>query len=74
MSLDRRIHVRNKARLVKGIGGMIKEDTMRLYEDLDDLAALTLEDDIYEIKRSSQWLIDTLSELEHCLYLIRRDS
>ena len=74
MSLDRRIHVRNKARLVKGIGGMIKEDTTRLYEDLDDLAALTLEDDIYEIKRSSQWLIDTLSELEHCLYLIRRDS
>ncbi len=73
MNQDRRIHVRNKARLVKGIGNMIKEDTAELYESLDDFAALTLEDDIYEIKRSSQWLIDTLSELEHYLYLIRRD-
>lgn len=74
MNLDRRIHIRNKARLVKGIGGMIKEDTARLYDDMDDLAAATLEEDIYEIKRSSQWLIDTLSELEHYLYLIRRDA
>ena len=74
MNTDRRVYIRNKARLVKGIGNMIKEDTERLYNDLDDLAALTLEEDIYEIKRSSQWLIDTLSELEHHLYLIRRDA
>ena len=73
MNRDRRIYVRNKARLVKGIGNIIKDDTAELYEGLDDLAALTLEEDIYEIKRSSQWLIDTLSELEHYLYLIRRD-
>ena len=74
MNRDIRIHVRNKARLAKGIGNIIKEDTTRLHSDLDDLAVITLEEDIYEIKRSSQWLIDTLSELEHYLYLIRRDS
>lgn len=73
MNRDRRIHVRNKARLVKGIGSIIKDDTTRLYDELDDFAAISLEEDIYEIKRSSQWLIDTLSELEHYLYLIRRD-
>lgn len=73
MNRDMRIHVRNKARLAKGIGNIIKEDTVQLYDDLDDLASIILEEDIYEIKRSSQWLIDTLSELEHYLYLIRRD-
>lgn len=74
MNRDRRINVRNKARLVKGIGNIIKDDTSRLHDGLDDLTAATLEEDIYEIKRSSQWLIDTLSELEHYLYLIRRDN
>lgn len=64
--------MRGKARLARGLVNLLDYDAERMYEDIDDLRVERLEEAIRETKRTIQQLSDVTSDIEYCLYAIKR--
>lgn len=64
--------MRGKARLARGLVNLLDYDAERMYEDIDDLRVERLEEAIRETKRTIQQLSDVTSDIEYCLYVIKR--
>ena len=69
-----KIAMRNKARLASGLVNLLKDDTQQICVDVDDLDLFSLGEALREAKRTSQNLIDTITELERGMYLMKRDA
>lgn len=66
--------MRSKARLANGLVNLLKDDTDQMCIDVDDFDMFSLKEAISEAKRTSQTLIDTISDLERDLRLIKEDA
>ena len=64
--------MRGKARLARGLVNLLDYDAERMYEDIDDLRVERLEEAIRETKRTIQQLSAVTSDIEYCLYAIKR--
>lgn len=65
--------MRSKARLANGLVNLLKDDTEQICVDVDDLDLFSLGEAIREAKRTSQNLLDVVSELERDMRSIKRD-
>lgn len=66
--------MRSKARLAKGLVNLLIDDTEQMCIDVDDFDMFSLNEAIREAKRTSQNLLNTISELEHDLRIAKRDA
>lgn len=66
--------MRAKARLANGLVNLLKDDTNQMCIDVDDFDMFSLSEAIREAKRTSQNLLDTITELERDLRHIKRDA
>ena len=66
--------MRAKARLANGLVNLLKDDTEQICIDVDDLDLFSLGEAIREAKRTSQNLLDTITELERDLRIVKRDA
>ena len=64
--------MRGKARLARGLVNLLDYDAERMYEDIDTLSQERLEETLKETKRTIQQLLDVTSDIEYCLYAIKR--
>jgi hypothetical protein len=64
--------MRGKARLVRGLVNLLDYDAERMYTDIDNLSEERLEETIRETKRTIQQLMDATTDIEYCLYAVRR--
>jgi hypothetical protein len=67
-------HMRTKARLIKGLVYLLKDDTEQIYNDVNIIDRPNLEETVRETKRTIQQLNDALTDLEYYLYLVDRDA
>lgn len=65
--------MRGKARLARGLVNLLKDDTEQIYNDVNVFDVLSLEEAINDTKRTTQQLTDAVVELEHYLFLAKRD-
>lgn len=65
--------MRAKARLADGLVNLLKDDTQQMCVDVDDFDMFSLGEAIREAKRTTQNLLDTVTELERDLRLAKRD-
>lgn len=65
--------MRGKARLVRGLVNLLKDDTEQIYNDVNVSDVISLEEAINDTKRTSQQLIDAITDLEYYLYLAKND-
>ena len=65
--------MRSKARLANGLVNLLKDDTEQMCIDVDDFDMFSLSEAIREAKRTSQNLLDTVTDLERDLRSIKRD-
>lgn len=66
--------MRGKARLAKGLVNLLKDDTELIYGDVNDFDMARLEEDIREAKRTTQQLTDVITDIEHYLFLAKKDA
>lgn len=66
--------MRSKARLAKGLVNLLMDDTEQMCIDVDDFDMFSLNEAIREAKRTSQNLLNTISDLEHDLRIAKRDA
>lgn len=66
--------MRAKARLADGLVNLLKDDTQQMCIDVDDFDMFSLGEAIREAKRTTQNLLDTITELERDLRLAKRDA
>ena len=71
---EQKMIMRSKARLANGLVNLLKDDTKQICVDVDDFDMYSLGEALGEAKRTSQTLLDTINELEHDLYLVKRDA
>lgn len=71
---DIRKNLRDRARDVRGLANALTYDADCLVKDIDGYDWICLGESIHETKITLQQFIDNLTELEYCLYLIKRDS
>lgn len=71
---DIRKNLRDRARDVRGLANALTYDADCLVKDIDNYDWICLGESIHETKVTLQQFIDHLTELEYCLYLIKRDS
>lgn len=64
-----REHVRN----IRGLANALGFDAEYLYSDIENFDLLCLGESIHETKITLQRLVDTITELEYQLYLLKRD-
>ena len=64
--------MRGKARLARGLVNLLDYDAERMYTDIDTLSIDRLDETINETKRTIQQLLDVTSDIEYCLYAIKR--
>lgn len=65
--------MRAKARLANGLVNLLKDDTEQMCIDVDDFDMFSLNEAIKEAKRTSQNLLDTITELERDLRIAKRE-
>lgn len=63
--------MRGKARLAKGFVNLLKDDAECIYNDVNELHMEQLDEDIKELKRTAQQLIDVATDLEYYMYLAK---
>ena len=56
--------MRSKARLAKGLVNLLHDDAEQMCIDVDDFDMFSLSEAIREAKRTTQNLLDTITELE----------
>lgn len=66
--------MRAKARLADGLVNLLKDDTQQMCIDVDDFDMFSLGEAIREAKRTTQNLLDTITELERDLRSAKRDA
>lgn len=66
--------MRAKARLANGLVNLLKDDTEQICIDVDDLDMFSLGEALREAKRTSQNLLDTITELERDMRVLKRDA
>lgn len=66
--------MRAKARLANGLVNLLKDDTVQICIDVDDMDMFSLGEAIREAKRTTQNLLDTINELERDLRIFKRDA
>lgn len=66
--------MRAKARLIRGLVNLLKDDGEQITDDVSNFDIFRLEETINDAKRTSQQLIDATTELEYYLYLAKRDA
>jgi hypothetical protein len=66
--------MRNKARLANGLVNLLKDDTEQMCIDVDDFDMFSLGEAIREAKRTSQNLLDVITDLERDLRNVKRDA
>lgn len=71
---DLKMIMRGKARLAKGLVNLLKDDTELIYGDVNDFDMARLEEDIREAKRTTQQLTDVITDIEHYLFLAKKDA
>ena len=66
--------MRGKARLSRGLVNLLKDDTEQIYNDVNTFDMISLEDAINDTKRTTQQLLDAVTDLEYYLYLAKKDA
>ena len=66
--------MRSKARLANGLVNLLKDDTQQMCIDVDDFDMFSLGEAIREAKRTAQTLLDTVTDLERDMRIIKRDA
>lgn len=66
--------MRGKARLARGLVNLLKDDTEQIYNDVNLFDVISLEEAIGDTKRSTQQLMDAITDLEYYLYLAKKDA
>jgi hypothetical protein len=61
--------MRSKARLAKGFVNLLKDDAECIYGDVNELDMERLDEDIKELKRTAQQLVDVVTDIEYYMYL-----
>jgi hypothetical protein len=66
--------MRGKARLSRGLVNLLKDDTDQIYNDVNVFDVISLEEAIGDTKRTTQQLLDAITDLEYYLYLAKKDT
>jgi hypothetical protein len=66
--------MRGKARLSRGLVNLLKDDTDQIYNDVSVFDVISLEEAIGDTKRTTQQLLDAITDLEYYLYLAKKDT
>lgn len=66
--------MRGKARLSRGLVNLLKDDTEQIYNDVNVFDVISLEEAIGDTKRTTQQLLDAITDLEYYLYLAKKDA
>lgn len=66
--------MRGKARLSRGLVNLLKDDTEQIYNDVNVFDVISLEEAIGDTKRTTQQLLDAVTDLEYYLYLAKKDT
>lgn len=66
--------MRGKARLSRGLVNLLKDDTEQIYNDVNMFDVISLEEAIGDTKRTTQQLLDAITDLEYYLYLAKKDT
>ena len=66
--------MRGKARLSRGLVNLLKDDTELIYNDVNVFDVISLEEAIGDTKRTTQQLLDAITDLEYYLYLAKKDA
>jgi hypothetical protein len=66
--------MRGKARLSRGLVNLLKDDTEQIYNDVNTFDMISLEEAIGDTKRTTQQLLDAITDLEYYLYLAKKDA
>lgn len=66
--------MRSKARLARGLVNLLVDDTEQICIDVDDLDIFSLNEAIREAKRTTQNLLDTITDLERDMRVVKRDA
>ena len=66
--------MRSKARLAAGLVNLLKDDAKQMCVDVDDFDMFSLGEAIREAKRTAQTLLDTVTDLERDLKMVKRDA
>ena len=66
--------MRGKARLSRGLVNLLKDDTEQIYNDVNMFDVISLEEAIGDTKRTTQQLLDAVTDLEYYLYLAKKDA
>ena len=64
--------MRSKARTIRGLTTVLKNDSDYIFVDVEDYDLIGLEESIREAKDTIQSLMDNVTELEYALYLSKR--
>lgn len=64
--------MRSKARLAKGLVNLLHDDDEQMCIDVDDFDMFSLSEAIGEAKRTTQNLLDTITELERDMRTAKR--
>jgi hypothetical protein len=66
--------MRSNARLVKGLVNLLVDDADQMCIDTEDFDLFSLEEAVFEGKRTAQNLLSTIDELERNLLLAKRNA
>lgn len=73
-SRELKMLMRGKARLVRGLSNLLKDDAEQLSDDVNNFDVLRMEETINDAKRTTQQVLDAATELEYYLYLAKKDA
>ena len=65
--------MRTRARMIRGMINLLKDDAEYIYSDACDFDLVALGESIRETKDTLQTLIDHVMELEYSLYLTKNE-
>lgn len=66
--------LRDRARNIRGLANALTYDVDYLFSDVKNYDLLCLGESLHETKITLQQLVDSVTELEYQLYLIKRNS
>ena len=70
---DVKQEMRTRARMIRGLINLLKDDADYICADTDDFDLISLGISIKEAKDTLQSLVDHVTELEYSLYLTKRE-
>lgn len=72
--MDSKMKMRKQARLSRGVLNLLKDDLEMICMDADAYNLMALKISINEAKDTIQRLLDSIIDLEYCLYLLKNES